>query len=1490
MDDSDTTESPENSLGPPPKEKARDKDLMVVGIGASAGGLEAITELLRHLPPTTGMAFVFVQHLDPHHESALPELLAMRTRMAVIQVHGDTVMEPDHVYVIPPNTQMLVRDRVLTIEARPASAERFTPIDAFFESLAKEFRFSAVGVVLSGAATDGTLGLKIIKAEGGITFAQNQTAKFDSMPRSAITAGAVDFVLSPRRIAEELIAIGQRTLNLDRVEAEVLSDGATLHRLLMLLRHTTGVDFTQYKQPTIFRRLNRRMILRNAHGIDAYFEILKNEPEETKTLFDDLLINVTDFFRDPEVFQSVKEYAFPAIIREHRRPQALRAWIPGCSTGEEVYSMAIALVEFLESQDLDCPIQIFGTDVSETVIARARAGIYGESSVANVSSERLRRFFMRTDSGYQISPTIREMCIFSRHNVCTDPPLSRMDLVSCRNLLIYLSPSLQRRIIAAFGYALQPNGCLILGSSETLGSLSEHFTTLDEPRKIYCKKNDLAQSVFALSDIAGDYARDYPSYVAAAATDRSPISSQQQPFPKAAVPSQYGPAGVLVDESLRIVAWRGPVGDYLERAANGISVGLMDALHPELRASLSTAIEQSGRVDGAVVAKSIPDLPGGPPASSVTMTVVPASMTDIPHHFLVLFGRASEGRSAPPPMESGWNAAPGSPSATGIEENGHLKQELKATREYLQSVVEELRSANEEAQSANEELQSTNEELQTSKEEPQSTNEELNTINAEMQSRNADLGQINNDLLNLLGSMNMPIVMTSGDLRIRRFTPSAEKVLRLIPTDVGRPIADLKPRINVPNLEEIMRQVVDTLQPHEQEVQDQEGRLYLLRVRPYRTADNRIEGAVLQMFDVSELHRSLQEVKQARDYAEAIVNTVGQPLAVLDNTLAVQQANSAFFDVTPTAVLGQSIFEVGRGRFDAPAVHAMLERLVEGALESSGAEIEYKKEWGETRFLVLNARRLPGPGGKRFALVAFDDITESKRAAEARYRRLFESARDGILLINADSGEIVDLNPFTEQLLGYGRQELTGYKIWDSAPFSAIPQMRSAVEQIRDRGMLRFDDLTLRTKSGGELHTEVIANAYMEGDKRVIQFNIRDVTERMKFARELQETQKLEGLGLLAGGIAHDFNNLLTGVLGNASLALSELAPEQPARGRLREIMQAGERAAFLTRQMLAYAGRGHFVVERTDLNGLIQEMTTLVRTSIAKSVEVSLDLAPNLPVVEADVSQIQQVVMNLVINAAEAIGENAVGKVAIRTSTRDIRDAEAADLFRPHPGMAGTYVEMEVTDTGIGMDEATKARIFDPFFTTKFTGRGLGLAAVQGIIKAHGGVVRVYSTPGHGATFVILLPAKGERAAGPNAGIPGNASIPAGSAVLIVDDEDTVRKLARNVLTRAGMNVYLAENGASGVEVFRQHHGIFSIVLLDLMMPVMGGEEALLRMKDIDPTVPIILSSGFDESEAVRRFPQSKPARFLQKPYTAQSLLAAVAATLAASKAKPAV
>jgi two-component system CheB/CheR fusion protein len=1465
-----------------PKPDSDEERLTVVGVGASAGGLEALTELLEQMSPDSAMAFAVIQHLDPHHESVLPDLLSSKTSMRVVAVNQGVKIRSNHVYVISPDTVLRVEDGRLIPEKRPA--ESFKPIDSFFDSLAAQYKERAIGIVLSGTATDGTLGLKRIKAEGGITFAQDQTAKFDSMPRSAIAAGAVDFVLSPRQIAKELTAIARRSLAMERRDILAPGHGAAMDRLLHLLRKNCGVDFAQYKQATIARRLSRRMVVRKAEDLGGYLQVVQSEPGELQALFDDLLINVTDFFRDPEVFEAAKQLAFPQIVKNRKQPDTIRAWIPGCSSGEEVYSMAIALTEFLEAQDLGSALQMFGTDVSDKTIDAARKGIYSESSVANVSQERLRRFFVRTDLGYQVSRNIREMCIFSTHDVTRDPPLSRMDVISCRNLLIYFMPLSQRKVIATFSYALRPAGCLILGPSETLGGLAEHFSILDESHKLYCRRTTAAPHPLEFADEHRDLTpsrairRPQPS-------PGTPVRTGEplQRYADQIVLSRYGPAGMIVDEALRIKSYRGDVAPFLVASETQVDAELMTSVRADLRAVLSTTIEQARRTNVVVVGES-PARTDADRERPVAITVIPLSLAGNPTQFLILLGRDVDAATAETPPAPVLERTPPRKGISVEQENVSLRQELTSTREYLQSVIEELRSTNEEVQSANEELQSTNEELHTAKEELQSSNEELNTVNTELQSRNAELAQFNDDLINLLGSLNMPIVMTGLDLRIRRFTPVAEKTLRLLPADIGRPITDLQPRINVPDLEEVLHRVLDTLQPYEREVEDHEGRSYLMRVRPYRTSDNRIDGSVLQLLDVSEIKRGLEGVRHARDYAEAIVNTIREPLVVLDSQLRIRGANRSFYDameIREGQAADKTIFEVSSGRFETTAIRSLFDRLKRGAAELADVEVESKSTRGENRTLLVNARRLQSPDREQLTLLAFEDITERKKAAEARYRRLFESARDGIVIVDAHTGEILDLNPYAEGLFGYRKDDLIGTKLWEFESMRSLPNARGVLEQIRERGVLRFDQLPVRTKDGRDVVLEVIATLYSEGERQAIQLNMRDVSERMKFERELQQTQKLESLGLLAGGIAHDFNNLLTGILGNASLALSDTTPDQPMRNRLRQIVEASERAAFLTRQMLAYAGKGQFVTAVMDLSDLVREISALVRTSIPKAVDLKLDLAPNLPPIEADPAQIQQLLMNLVINGAEAIGEDVGGTVTVRTSLREVSAREARELFKSEPAEAGKYLQLEVIDTGVGMDESTKARIFDPFFTTKFTGRGLGLAAVQGIVKWHRGAMFVHSAPGQGTTFRILLPASNRNGAVRSRPEASPGAIPAGSVALVIDDEKTVLSVAEGVLSRKGMKVLTAENGRAGVELFREHSREVSVIVLDLQMPVMGGEETLALLREINPGTPVILASGFDEKEVSRRFSAPKPDGFLQKPFTAQRLQSAVAAVL---------
>ena len=812
----------------------------------------------------------------------------------------------------------------------------------------------------------------------------------------------------------------------------------------------------------------------------------------------------------------------------------------------------------------------------------------------------------------------------------------------------------------------------------------------------------------------------------------------------------------------------------------------------------------------------------------------------------------------------------------------HLEQELASSREYLQSIIEELRSTNEEAQSANEELQSSNEELQTTKEELQASNEELNTINAEMQSRNVQLGQANDDLTNLLSSISTPIVMVDNDLRIRRFTPTAEKMLHLVPADVGRHISDIKPRINVPDLGEILRRVLESLAVHEQEVQDADGRGYLMLGRPYRTADNRIDGVVLILVDISDLKRSLEAVRHARDYAEAIVETVREPLVILDQNLTVRTANRAFYkflQIESQEISGRNLYEVADKELDLPQLRELLDRLLAGETSLLDVEVEHDFRLIGTRTVLLNARRIAGTDNAGLILLAFEDTTERKRASEARYRRLFESARDGIIIIDAATGKIADLNPYTEQLLGYSRQELAGQKLWETEALRENAGIRTALDQIRDQGAVRFSDLSFKTKDGRGLQTELIGNVYSEGNRRAIQLNIRDLTERRKFERELQDTQKLESLGLLAGGVAHDFNNLLTGILGNASLVYSEIG-DNPLRPRLREIVRASERAADLTRQLLAYAGKGRFVVEPISLSDMIKEILVLVQTSIPKNVDLKVNLTPSLPPIEADVAQIQQLIMNLVINGAEAIGEGKPGTVEIRTELRELSVQDIRGNFAFEELVPGSYISLEIKDTGSGMDEATKAKIFDPFFTTKFTGRGLGLAAVLGIVKALHGAIRVYSTPGHGTLFHILFPAATSARAVSPPRRPRKRMRGSGT-VLVIDDESIVREVARAVLERHGFEVLVAENGQAGVDLFRSHSDRISLIVLDLTMPVMGGEQAFDLLRAIRADVPVVLSSGYSEIEAAGRFAGKDFAGFIQKPYDVNRLIETVGSAL---------
>jgi two-component system CheB/CheR fusion protein len=835
----------------------------VVGIGASAGGLEAYTRLFRALPPGLGMAYVLVPHLDPARESAITQILARTTAMPVRQIEDGMAAEPDHVYVIPPNCDLTMAGLRFHIAEREHSRPGNTSIDVFFRSLAAECGSNAIGVVLSGTASDGTVGLTAIKGEGGITFAQDsQSAKYDGMPASAIAAGCVDFVLAPEEIANELASIrqhrsaaGMAALSLDGEDAGLEPHLAQIFRLL---RRATRVDFSEYKPPTISRRIQRRMVLHKVGRLADYVALLQRDRQELNALYEDLLINVTSFFRNPEVFEALRRAVYPEILRARNKASLpIRIWVPGCSTGEEAYSHAISLVEFLGDEHADIPIQIFGTDLSESAVQKARAAIFKDSIEADVSPTRLRRFFHKTDAGYQISKTIRDFCVFSTQNIFSDPPFSRMDLVSCRNVMIYLSQALQKRVIPIFHYALNPMGFLMIGNTEGLLSAGpDLFEMAEKKQKIYRRKN--VASPAPLSFSMGMPEKEGSAMEApvppSRAVEAGKVPLEMQREADRLLLSRYAPPAVVVNDQMEILHSRGRTGHYLELPPGKASLNLLKMARHGLLFELQSAIDEARRTGVETDRQDLHvEEAGEQIATNIRIVPFRTPMHDL-NNFLVVFEPTAAGGK--PLTEQEAEPLTRSERTDKDKQLEQMRQELTATREHLQSIIEmqettneELQSANEEIQSGNEELQSTNEELQTSKEELESANEELHTVNEEMQHRNELLTQLNNDLTNLLNSVNLAMVMVSSDLSVRRFTPQATSVLGLGPSDIGRPIPRLRLKVDVRALEQMMLDVMQEVQAKQFVVEDNEGHRFSLRVTPYRSLDNRIDGAVLTVVD-----------------------------------------------------------------------------------------------------------------------------------------------------------------------------------------------------------------------------------------------------------------------------------------------------------------------------------------------------------------------------------------------------------------------------------------------------------------------------------------------------------------------------------------------------------------------------------------------------------------------------------------------------------------
>jgi two-component system CheB/CheR fusion protein len=950
----------------------------IAALGASAGGLEAFEHFFQHMPGNAGIAFIVVQHLAPDHATALPDLLARYTTMRVVEARHGAKIAPNHVYIIPPNATLTVQNRILRVTPPKEARGHRMPIDSLFSSVAEDCGASAICIILSGTGTDGTNGLRAVKEHGGLAMAQTlDSAKYDSILRSAIGTGLVDHVLPVEEMPAKLLDYTAHLLLTNGRSTQIREQlGKHIDKIHAVLRRRVGHDFSQYKETTIVRRLSRRMTALQIETVEDYVRILEDQPDEAQRLFKDLLIGVTEFFRDPESFEALGSQVIPALFEDKSPEDPVRVCVVGCASGEEAYSLAILLSEYSCALEHPVKIKVFATDIDEHALEVARRGRYPESIAEHVSAARLERFFEKQDNAFQVKRELREHCIFTSHSLIKDPPFARQDLISCRNVMIYLEPPLQQKIIPLFHYALRPGGYLFLGPSDSTASQGELFDTVDQKHRIL-RRRESVRGKMPLPNLN----LNRPGQSLGIQLDGEQSVSKQL---ERIILRRYRPSCAAVRENGDAVFFSGGIGRYLEPAVGSPDSNVISMARDGLRVPLRTALYRAVAGHERILEQQIVYQANGV-TTHVDLTVEPIAEFQSPGLYMIVFEDVS-----PAP-----GAMPRPPFDSGSEETiRNLENELRSAREHSLAMFEELESSNEELRSANEEYHSTNEELEASKEEGQSINEELETVNAELTRRVSELDRVNGDLQNLNISTQIATIFLDAELRIKNFTPAAGSVFHLIAGDIGRPISDLVAQFAENDLLEDISDTLRTLATRERHLPRGAGQHYLARIMPYRTLNNVIDGVVITFTDITELKQAKNLADDARTYAENIVETVREPLLVLDPGLRVRSANNAFyrmFQVDASQTLNRPLYDLGNRHWDIPELGRLLDDVISRNRNLEGFRVIHEFGGVGIKVVLLNARRIDQHAGAApLILLAIEDITAQSQAEDS----LREANRD----------------------------------------------------------------------------------------------------------------------------------------------------------------------------------------------------------------------------------------------------------------------------------------------------------------------------------------------------------------------------------------------------------------------------------------------------------------------------------------------------------------
>lgn len=1130
----------------------------VVGLGASAGGLDAFKRFFSAMPVDSGMAFVLIQHLDPNHISLTDELLSKHTSMPVAQVIDEVRIEPNHVYVIPPNKYLTISGQTLHLSEPVERRGLRAPIDFFFRSLADDRQEKAIGILLTGTGTDGTQGVREIKAAGGMVMVQTpETAQYDGMVRSAIASDMVDFIVPIEKMPEVLQKYVQHWyVNGNGGPPASATPVDHMNAIVAQLRARIKYDFSCYKKGTLTRRVQRRMGVNHIENLGDYVEYLRKNKDEATALYKDLLISVTNFFREPEAWALLEKEVIAPLVAKHNGEGPIRVWVAGCATGEEAYSFAMLLLEQFHAVDKRPTMQIFASDIDQNALAFARAGVYPESIAEDVSPERLQRFFSKGEHTYQIHKEIREAVVFAEQNVISDPPFSRLDLISCRNLLIYLEAEIQKKIFALFHFALAERGCLFLGNSETISQPHDLFEPVSRKWRIYRRigpawhdKRNFPVQHSESPKFAPQMLRDSGDQQGRRLTQTLSDSGDQQGRRLTLLAQQlmlhrFAPACVLVNRKSEVLYLHGPVDEYLRLHSGEPGNNLLEMAREGLRTKLRAGLQQAIRDHQTVVLNTVRVKRGSKHGLARVMIEPLRQPKEAEGLLLVRFeeeiGQPPSTPFAEIDMSDRDDSKLNAPADSVIIQD--LENELRVTHENLQSTIEELetsneefKAANEEVTSVNEELQSTNEELETSKEELQSLNEEMQTLNSQLEQKISELEALNNDLGNLLASTDLPIIFLNRQLRIKRFTPSTRRLLRVIAADVGRPIADIAQNVSDPDLLSDATLVLERLAPIEKEVQDHEGHSFVRRIAPYRTEEHRIDGVVITFNDITRLRNSERRQREAAGWERAISQSAMDALIVMDHLGRIVDFNPAaevMFGRSRTDALNQPLVEMivppnlrkahqqGLERFRATGEGPVLGKRVElSALRADGSE--FPVELSIVRIPDFDPPLFTGfirdiTQRKRdeFRLREFTESLEKRvkertaelesvnaalRVSELRFRTLLDSAPDAMVVVD-DRGEITQINRRTEELFGYDRFELIGQSVEGLVPERLREQHQDDrakyTQAPKSRPMGAGKPLTGRRKDGTEFPVEIQLSPLQLNDRTLVMAAIRDVSDR----------------------------------------------------------------------------------------------------------------------------------------------------------------------------------------------------------------------------------------------------------------------------------------------------------------------------------------------------------------------------------------------------------